>query len=174
MFDALALRVSEVCMSFPSIILVLLMVAITGQSLFNVMAIFILSGWGSMYRMSRARVLSLREETWVEALRAFGISDGTICFKHILPNTLGPIVVHITLSTASFILQEAGLSFLGLGIPMEIATWGNIINAAQDITILREYWWLWLPVGLVISLFVLSVNFIGDGFRDSTDPSQQG
>jgi peptide/nickel transport system permease protein len=172
--DALCLRRSEVFMSFPDIILVLLLVTIVGQSLMNLIIIFMFTGWGSMYRMARARVLSLREEEYVQALRAFGISASKICFKHILPNALGPIAVNITLTTAMFILEEAGLSFLGLGVPMHIATWGNIINVAQDITILRENWWIWLPVGMVISLFVLSINFIGDGFRDSADPSQQG
>ena len=172
--DALCLRISEIFMSFPQIILVLLLVTIMGQSLMNLIIIFIVTGWGSTYRMVRSQVLSLREEEYVQALRAFGIGTLKICYKHILPNALGPIAVNITLSTAMFILEEAGLSFLGLGVPMQIATWGNIINVAQDITILRENWWIWLPVGAVISLFVLSVNFIGDGFRDSTDPSQQG
>jgi peptide/nickel transport system permease protein len=174
LLDALCLRISEVFMSFPQIILVLLLVTIMGQSLLNLIVIFMITGWGSMYRMARARVLSLREEEYVQALRAFGINTFNICFKHILPNALGPVAVNITLSTAMFILEEAGLSFLGLGVPMQIATWGNIINVAQDITILRENWWMWLPVGVVISLFVLSINFIGDGFRDSADPSQQG
>lgn len=82
--------------------------------------------------------------------------------------------MNVTLSTAMFILQESSLSFLGLGVPMETPTWGNILNVANDLTILSEAWWMWLPVGLVISLFVLSINFIGDGLRDSTDPSQQG
>ena len=174
LLDAFCLRASEVFMSFPQIILVLLLVTIVGQSLSNLIVIFIITGWGSMYRMTRSRVLSLREEEYVQALRAFGINTFKICFKHILPNALGPIAVNITLNTAMFILEEAGLSFLGLGVPMQIATWGNIINVAQDITILRENWWIWLPVGAVISLFVLSINFIGDGFRDSADPSQQG
>ncbi|QQO09539.1 ABC transporter permease [Breznakiella homolactica] len=173
-FDAACLRVSEVFMSFPQIILVLLLVTIIGQSLMNLIVIFIITGWGSMYRMARARILSIREEEYVQSLRAFGINSFVICFKHMLPNALGPIAVNITLSTAMFILEEAGLSFLGLGVPLQIATWGNILNVAQDITILRENWWIWLPVGIVISLFVLSINFIGDGFRDSTDPSQQG
>jgi peptide/nickel transport system permease protein len=140
----------------------------------NLIIIFTLTGWGGMYRMTRAKMLSLREEEYVQALRAFGLNTFKICYKHILPNALGPILVNITLSTAMFILQEAGLSFLGLGVPLQIPTWGNILNVAQDLRILQNYWWLWLPVGIMISLFVLSVNFIGDGLRDSTDPSQQG
>lgn len=172
--DVIALRISELFMSFPQIILVLLLVSIIGQSLINLMIIFVLTGWGGMYRMARARMLSLREEEYVQALQSFGLSTATICYKHILPNALGPIMVNITLSTAAFILAEAGLSFLGLGVPASIPTWGNILNVAQEIRVLQNYWWMWLPVGMVISLFVLSVNFIGDGLRDATDPSQQG
>ena len=172
--DVIALRVSELFMSFPQIILVLLLVSIIGQSLINLMIIFVLTGWGGMYRMARARMLSLREEEYVQALQSFGLSTPVICYKHILPNALGPIMVNITLSTAAFILAEAGLSFLGLGVPAHIPTWGNILNVAQEIRVLQNYWWMWLPVGAVISFFVLSVNFIGDGLRDATDPSQQG
>lgn len=172
--DVIALRVSEIFMSFPQIILVLLLVSIVGQSLINLIIIFVLSGWGSMYRLSRARMLSLREEEYVQALQSFGVSTLKICYKHILPNALGPIMVNITLTTAMFILAEAGLSFLGLGVPLSIPTWGNILNVAQDLRVLQNNWWMWLPVGMVISLFVLSVNFIGDGLRDSTDPTLQG
>jgi len=172
--DVIALRISEIFMAFPQIVLVLLLVSIAGQSLFNLIAIFVLTGWGGMYRMARARVLSLREEEYVQALQSFGLSTATICYKHILPNALGPIMVNITLSTAAFILAEAGLSFLGLGVPLNIPTWGNILNVAQEIRVLENFWWMWLPVGVVISLFVLSVNFIGDGLRDATDPTQQG
>ncbi len=172
--DVIAMRVSEIFMSFPQIILVLMLVSIIGQSLINLIVIFVASGWGTMFRMARARMLSLREEEYVQALRSFGLSTVRICYKHILPNALGPIMVNITLTTAMFILAEAGLSFLGLGVPLNIPTWGNILNVAQDLRVLQNNWWMWLPVGLVISLFVLSVNFIGDGLRDSTDPSQQG
>lgn len=161
-------------MSFPQIILVLLLVSILGQSLMNLIIIFTLTGWGSLYRMTRAQMLSLREEEYVQALRAFGLSRTMICYKHILPNALGPIMVNITLSTAMFILQEAGLSFLGLGVPLNIPTWGNILNVAQDLRILQNYWWVWLPSGITISFFVLAVNFVGDGLRDSTDPTLQG
>ena len=172
--DVIALRVSELFMSFPQIILVLLLVSIIGQSLINLMIIFVLTGWGGMYRMARARMLSLREEEYVQALQSFGLSTPVICYKHILHNALGPIMVNITLTTAAFILAEAGLSFLGLGVPAHIPTWGNILNVAQEIRVLQNFWWMWLPVGAIISLFVLRVNFIGDGLRDATDPSQQG
>ena len=172
--DSLILRISEIVMAFPQIILVLLLVAILGQSLMNLMVIFTLTGWGGLFRMTRAQMLSLREEEYVQALQAFGLSSFRISFKHVLPNALGPIMVNITLSTAMFILQEAGLSFLGLGVPLNIPTWGNILNVAIDLRILEDFWWVWMPVAGMISLFVLGINFVGDGLRDSTDPSLQG
>ena len=173
-FDKIVLHISEVFMSFPQLVLVLLLVTILGQSLTNLIVIFILTGWGSVYRMARSQILTIREEEYVQSLNAFGLNDFIICYKHMLPNAIGPIVVNITLSTAMFILQEASLSFLGLGVPLEIATWGNILNAAQDMYTLQNNWWLWLPVGIVISSFVMGINFLGDGLRDTTDPTQQG
>ena len=161
-------------MSFPQLVLVLMLVSILGQSLTNLIIIFILTGWGSVYRMARAQILSIREEEYVQSLKSFGLNEFIICYKHMLPNAIGPIVVNITLSTAMFILEEASLSFLGLGVPLEIATWGNILNASQDMFTLQNNWWLWLPVGIIISLFIMSINFIGDGLRDTTDPTQQG
>ena len=161
-------------MSFPQMIMVLILVTITGQSLWNLIFIFSITGWPSMYRMARSQMLTLREEEYVQALKAFGIGPLRIAFIHILPNAVGPIFVNITLSTAMFIIQETSLSFLGLGVPLEVATWGNILNAAQDIMILRDAWWIWLPTGIIVTLFVISINFIGDGLRDATDPSQIG
>ena len=105
------MRISEVLIAFPQIVLVLLLVTIVGQSLWNLLFIFILTGWAPMYRMARARMLSLREEEYVQALKAFGVNDFVICYKHMLPNAIGPIVINITLSTAMFILEETSLSF---------------------------------------------------------------
>ncbi len=174
LLDKIMLRLSELVMAFPQIILVLLLVTIMGQGLRNLIIIFTLTGWGGIYRMTRAQMLSLREEEYVQALRAFGLNNFSIAYKHMLPNAVGPIVVNITLSTAMFILYEAALSFLGLGVPLNIATWGNIVNIAQDLRYLQFFWWLWVPGAIVISLFVLGINFIGDGLRDSADPMQQG
>lgn len=173
-FDKIVLRLSEVFMSFPQLILVMMLGTIFGRGLWNLIFIFILTGWGGVYRQARAKMLSLREEEYIQSMRAFGLNDLVIAYKHMLPNAIGPVVVNLTLSTAMFILDEAAMSFLGLGVPPEIPTWGNILNAAQDLYVLQNYWWLWLPVGAVVSLFVISINCIGDGLRDSTDPTQQG
>lgn len=173
-FDRLMVRISEVFMSIPQLILVMMLVAIMGQSARNIVIIFIICGWGSCFRMARSQVLSIREEEYVQSLKVFGLNPFIICYKHILPNALSPIVVNVTLSTAMFILEEASLSFLGLGVPLEVPTWGNILNAAQDMFTLQNNWWMWLPTGIVVSLFVMSINFMGDGIRDTTDPTQQG
>lgn len=172
--DRLLVRVSEVFMSIPQLILVMMLVAILGQSAKNIVFIFIICGWGSCFRMARSQVLSIREEEYVQSLKVFGLHPLVICYKHMLPNALSPIIVNVTLSTAVFILEEASLSFLGLGVPLEVPTWGNILNAAQDLFTLQHNWWLWLPTGIVVSLFVMSINFMGDGIRDTTDPTQQG
>ena len=176
--DAIILKISDVFLAFPQMVLIIIMVALVGQSLQNMIIIFILTGWPSMYRMARSKVLSLKEEEFVQALRAFGISEVRIAFKHMLPNTIGPIVVNITLSTAMFILQEASLSVLGYGVPQEIATWGNIINVITNAGTIRYdwlgYWWMWLPCAVMLVLFVLAINFIGDGLRDASDPTQIG
>ena len=176
--DAIILKISDVFLAFPQMVLIIIMVALVGQSLQNMIIIFILTGWPSMYRMARSKVLSLKEEEFVQALRAFGISDVKIVFKHMLPNTIGPIVVNITLSTAMFILQEASLSVLGYGVPQEVATWGNIINVITNAGTIRYdwlgYWWMWLPCAIMLILFVLAINFIGDGLRDASDPTQIG
>lgn len=173
-FDSLMVRISEVFMSFPQLILVLMLVSILGQGMKNIIIIFIICGWGSCFRMARSQILSIREEEYVQSLKVFGLNPFVICYKHMLPNALGPVVVNITLSTAMFILEEAALSFLGLGVPLDVATWGNILNSAQDMYTLQNNWWMWLPVGIVVSLFVMSINFLGDGLRDMTDPTQQG
>ena len=176
--DNILMKIADIFLSFPQMVLIIIIVALVGQSLQNLIVIFILTGWPSMYRMARSKVLSLKEEEFVQALRAFGISDVKIAFKHLLPNTLGPVVVNITLSTAMFILQEASLSVLGYGVPQEIATTGNIINVITNSGTIRfdwlGYWWMWLPCSIMLILFVLSINFIGDGLRDASDPNQIG
>jgi len=171
-FDKIMLRVSEIFMTFPQIMLVLILVVFMGQGLFNLIFIFAVTGWSGTYRLVRGRFFALREESYVEACRAFGIGNASIMFRHILPNTLSPVIVTVTLATAGFILAESGLSFLGLGVPSGIPTWGNIINAAKAIDVIQNNPWLWIPPGAAISLFVLGVNFFGDGLRDVLDPNQ--
>ena len=172
LLDRFLLRLSELFTTFPQTILVLILVAFMGQGVWNLFIVFWCTGWMGPYRLTRATILSLREETYVLACQAFGISNRSIMFRHILPNAAGPVIVNITLSTAGYVLQESALSFLGLGVPSSTPTWGNIFNAAKALDVVQAYPWLWLAPGIAISLFVLSVNIIGDGLRDALDPNQ--
>jgi len=168
--DAVVMRLSELVMTFPQLILVLIFVSLLGQGINNVIIVFALTGWMTTFRLVRGEFFSLREEAFVEADRSFGFSKPRIIFRHILPNTLSPIVVAFTINIAIFIIAEAGLSFLGLGVPVTTPTWGNLLTAAQNPVVVNEYWWLWVFPALSIATFVLGVNFVGDGLRDVLDP----
>ena len=168
--DAVVMRISELVMTFPQLILVLIFVSLLGQGINNVIIVFALTGWMTTFRLVRGEFFSLREEAFVEADRAFGFSKPRIIFRHLLPNTMSPIVVAFTINIAIFIIAEAGLSFLGLGVPVTTPTWGNLLTAAQNPVVVNEYWWLWVFPALSIAIFVLGVNFVGDGLRDVLDP----
>lgn len=171
--DSLLIRISEVFQTFPEMILILILGAIVGQGVGNLLFIFAITGWMTTFRMVRNEFMSLKGETYVKVCEAFGMSKSNIMFKQILPNVLSPVIVSTTVNIAGFILSEAGLSFLGVGVPSDIPTWGNILNAAKSIEVVANYWWLWAIPGAVITVFVLAVNFFGDGLRDVLDPKQQ-
>jgi peptide/nickel transport system permease protein len=170
--DAIIIKMAGLVAVIPQLLLNLVLVLIAGQSIRNLICVFTFTGWIATFRLVRGRFFSLREESFVEACRAFGIPSLSIAFRHILPNCLGPVVVQFTLNTAGFILTEAALSFIGLGAPSGTPTWGNVINAAREIVIIIENPWLWITPGFAIALFVLGINFFGDGLRDVLDPSQ--
>ncbi len=171
--DSILIRISEIFQTFPSMILIMIMVSILGQGVENLILVFSVTGWMTTFRMVRNEFLSLREETYVKVCEAFGMSKPAIMFKQILPNVMSPVIVSTTVNVAGFILSEAGLSFLGVGVPSSTPTWGNILNAAKSIEVISNYWWLWAVPGTVISIFVLAINFFGDGLRDVLDPKQQ-
>lgn len=171
--DMLLVRLSEIFQTFPEMILIMIMVAILGQGVGNLILVFSVTGWMTTFRMVRNEFLALREETYVQVCEAFGMPKTSIMFKQILPNVLSPVIVATTVNVAGFILSEAGLSFLGVGVPSSVPTWGNILNAAKSVEVVSNYWWLWAVPGVVISVFVLAINFFGDGLRDVLDPKQQ-
>ena len=171
--DAVLVRISELFSTFPDMIVILLLSSIFGQGVFNLIFVFSVMGWMTTFRMVRNEFMSLKQETYVDVCRAFGFSDSRIIFNNILRNAISPVTVSLSLNVAGFILSEAGLSFLGVGVPSDIPTWGNIINAAKTADVIKNSWWLWLVPGAVITIFVLSINFIGDGLRDIMDPKQQ-
>jgi peptide/nickel transport system permease protein len=171
--DSVVMRLADVVLAFPRLIIIITVAALVGPSIYNVMLIIGLLGWPPTARLVRGMFLSLREQEFVTAARAIGAGPSRIIAFHLLPNVLGPVIVAATFGTAEAILLEAGLSFLGLGVQPPTASWGNMLSGAQDIAILQSMFWLWLPPGLMIAITVLSLNFVGDGLRDALDPRQQ-
>lgn len=170
--DSLIMRLADVFMAFPRMIIIITVAALVGPSIYNVMLLIGFLGWPPIARLVRGMFLSLREQDFVMAARCIGASDTRLMFRHLLPNAIAPLIVAATFGTAGAILTEASLSFLGLGVQPPTASWGNMLNAAQSITILESMPWLWVPPGLMIAITVLSLNFIGDGLRDALDPHQ--
>ncbi len=172
--DTLLIRISEIFQAFPQLVLVMMLVAIVNKrGLGNLLFIFVFTGWMTTFRMVRNEFMSLKGETYVKVCEAFGMSKNNIMFKQILPNVMSPVIVSTTTNVAFFILQEAALSFIGLGVADSTPTWGNILNAAKSVSVVTNQWWIWLFPGLAISLFVLAINFLGDGLRDVLDAKQQ-
>ncbi|GAK43230.1 dipeptide ABC transporter permease protein [Paenibacillus sp. TCA20] len=172
--DMLINRIIDVFMSFPSMMVILVLVTVLGTGLSNIIIVLALLGWPAVARLVRGSVLSLRQTEFVRAGIALGFSSPRLIFGHILRNAMGPILVNATFGAAAAILSESSLSFLGMGVQPPAASWGNMLNAAQSITALTTQPWLWIPPGLVIILSVLSINFIGDGIRDAMDPRRTG
>ncbi|KAB7665650.1 oligopeptide ABC transporter permease [Bacillus sp. B1-b2] len=168
--DMIIMRITDVFMSFPYLMVILVLVSIMGPSLFNVILVLGLLGWPSIARLVRGSVLSIKEMDYVKAGVALGYSTPKIVFQHILPNCIAPILVNATFGIASAIIMEASLSFLGMGVQPPTASWGNMLTEAQSITVLASQPWLWIPPGIMILLSVISINFMGDGLRDAMDP----
>jgi peptide/nickel transport system permease protein len=163
------MRFTDIMMCFPTFVLILILVGITGPNIFNIMLIIGLFGWPGIARLVRGQVLQLRELDYVLAARALGGNSRYVMFKHILPNVIGPLTVAGSLGIAGAILSEAGLSFLGLGVVAPMASWGAMLSDARNPSTMATQPWLWITPGLLISLAVLSANFIGDGLRDAFD-----
>lgn len=170
--DSLLIRITELFQTFPQLVLNMVLAAVLGRSMLNLILIFMFTGWMSTARLVRNEFFALRGETYVKVSEAFGMKKTHIMFRQILPNILTPIIVSITASIPGYILSEASLSFLGLGVSVTTPTWGNIINAGTNLSALVGTWWLWLILGLLLTIFVLAVNFLGDGLRDLLDPRQ--
>ncbi len=168
--DMLIMRVTDMVMSFPYIMLVLVAAAIIGPGLTNIILILGFVNWPSVARLVRGNVLSLKESEFVQNSVVQGMPTRFLLFSEILPNTIAPVLVYATSSIAGAMLDEAALSFLGLGVQPPTASLGNMLNGAQSLTILTSKPWLWVPPGVLIVLLVLIVSFIGDALRDASDP----
>ncbi|MDI6865649.1 MAG: ABC transporter permease [Thermodesulfovibrio yellowstonii] len=166
--DTIIMRLVDVMLAFPTLFLILAVVAVLEPSIYIIMVVIGLTGWMDVARLVRAEVLSLKEREFVLAARAIGASAGRIIFKHILPNAIYPVIVAATFSVGGAILIESGLSFLGLGIQPPEPSWGGILSVGKDY--ITVAWWLSLFPGVAIFLTVLSFNLLGEALRDAIDP----
>ena len=171
--DIVIMRTADTFLSFPQIVVVVVLAGIFGPGVLMLIIGLGLFGWPTAGRMVRSIVLTMREREFVQASRAAGARPGWIIRKHLLPAALSQLVVVFTLAVAGCILAESGLSFLGLGVQPPTASWGNMLKDAQSLTVISTMPWLWIPPGVAIAATVLSVNFIGDGLRDAADPRQR-
>ena len=166
--DDFMMRIVDILYSLPYIFLVILLLVFFSRSLIMLFVALGLVQWLTMARIVRGQVLSLKGQTFIEAARALGASDRSIIFRHIVPNTLGPVIVYTTLTVPAVILQEAFLSFLGLGVQPPAASWGTLVS--DGARVLALFPWLVIFPGIALSLTLLCFNFLGDGLRDALDP----
>ncbi|MGH9173171.1 MAG: ABC transporter permease, partial [Vicinamibacterales bacterium] len=170
--DSIIMRFIDLLWAFPVIILTVGMVAVFGAGARNVVIAIALAYLDDFARVVRAEVLSIREEEYALAARAIGLGDGRIMFRHVLPNTLAPIIVQATFAVGLGILAESGLTFLGLGVNPSTPTWGLALNESRDF--IRQAWWISVFPGLAIVFTVLGLNLFGDGLRDALDVRSVG
>ena len=168
--DMIIMRVTDMIMSFPYILLVLVAASMFRPGFWSIVLILGFVNWPGVARLVRGNVLALRETNFVKGSIVAGMPTRHILFSEILPNTMAPILVYATSVLALSILDEAALSFLGLGIQAPASSLGNMLNGAQSLTVLTKLPWLWLPPGIVIIVLVIAINFIGDAMRDALEP----
>lgn len=169
--DTLLMRLVDIMLSIPTFFLILAVIAFLTPSIWNIMIVIGLTSWMGVTRLVRAEFLSLRNREFVLAAQTLGAKDIRLIFKHLLPNSLTPIIVSSVLGVASAVLVESGLSFLGLGVQAPQASWGNILTDGKEY--IQFAWWLSLFPGLAILITVLGYNLLGEGLRDALDPRNQ-
>lgn len=168
--ESIIMRTADAFMSFPSMVLILVLVAVFGPSILTVTVVIGVLGWTAIAKLIYGNVLSIREREYIQACKAVGTKSIPILFTEVLPNAIPPVWANISFRVAGAILTESSLSFLGMGVQTPQASWGNIIYAAQNLLVLTARPWVWLPPGICIILVVVGFNFIGEGVRDALDP----
>ena len=168
--ETVIMRVADAFMSFPTMVLFLVLVAVFGPSILTVTVVIGVLGWTAIAKLIYGNVLSIREREYIQATKAIGMSTPKILLSEVLPNAIPPVWANISFRVAGAILTESSLSFLGMGVQTPQASWGNIIFAAQNLLVLTARPWVWFPPGICIILVVVGFNFIGEGVRDALDP----
>ncbi|MGM0409425.1 MAG: oligopeptide ABC transporter permease [Bacillota bacterium] len=167
--DGLIMRIVDILLAFPSILLAISLVAVLGASIFNVMLAIGIVSWVSYARLIRGEFLSLKNKEFVSAAEALGAKTPKIIFKHMIPNAIAPVIVMATLGMAGAIITESSLSFLGLGVQPPTPSWGQMLSKGR--AVIRQAWWVSTFPGIAIMITVLSFNILGDGLRDALDPN---
>jgi peptide/nickel transport system permease protein len=167
-FDQVAMRLADIQLAFPTILLALVIVAVVGGGMQNLIVVLGITGWVPYARVIRSEVLSIRSSDFVVAARTIGAGDFRILFRHILPNIVAPVITIATFQVASAIISESSLSFLGLGIPANIPSWGSMLSQGE--LYISSAWWITMFPGLSLMLVVLAINLLGDTVRDYMDP----
>jgi peptide/nickel transport system permease protein len=170
--DNIIMRGADIFLSLPTFYLILSVNSFLKPSIYNIMVIIGLFNWMGVSRLVRGEFLRIKEMDFITAAYSVGIANRRIIARHMLPNSLAPIIVSATISIPGAILLESALSFLGLGVPPPLASWGNMLYDGK--LWLHQAWWMWIPPGLLISITVIAFNFVGDGLRDAFDPQQRG
>lgn len=170
--DDVMMRIVEIIYGLPGLLLQILMMVVLGPGVKTMILVFVLTGWVGMARLVRGQVLQLKEQEFVLAARTLGAGPGWIILKHLLPNTMGPILVSVTMGVPSAIFLEAALSFIGLGVPIPLASWGSLANDGYQW--MRLFPWTLLFPACAIALTMLAFNLFGDGLRDALDPKLRG
>ena len=178
--DLLIMRISEVIGGLPFLPFALLLSAIIGTRIdvqlrmYLIMVVLGLLSWTGICRLIRAQILAEREKEFVLAAQAMGVKEGTIIFKHILPNVLSILLVEATLGFATCMLTESSLSYLGFGITPPTPTWGNMLTGANNSIVIQQYWWRWVFPAAIFGLCTICINLMGDAIRDAVDPKSLG
>jgi peptide/nickel transport system permease protein len=174
------MRIAEVIGGLPFIPFAMILSAIIGtrisveQRMYLIMVVLGVLSWPGTCRLIRAQILSQREQEYVTAAQAMGVREGTIVFKHILPNVLSLILVSATLDFATCMLTESTLSYLGFGIAPPTPTWGNMLNGANNSVVIQQYWWRWVFTAAIFGVCTICINLVGDALRDAVDPKSNG
>ena len=166
--DRMLMRLTDIQLAIPTILLAMALVTVLGPGVLNLIVVLSVTGWTIYARLVRGETLALRSREFVEATRAAGAGEARIMFRHVLPNVVSPAIVVATFAVGSMVVLEATLSFLGIGVPLRVVTWGSMLNGGR--TYLKSAWWITAFPGLAIFVTVLAINALGDSMRDALDP----
>jgi peptide/nickel transport system permease protein len=174
--DSILMRFTDFILNFPFLVFVIVLNAILYgkvNGLWVLIGTISMLSWGGIARIVRSKILAEKENEYITAAISIGCSPAKVIVKHLLPNILSTIIVQATITFATMIVAETGLSFLGFGVPQEIPSWGNMLNSANEPDVLQFKLWIWVPPALIITITILSINFIGEGLKDAFNPKSK-